>query len=338
MMYVVFIHCLYWVGLFNGRYSSILKSLFLIEMPLFFFIAGASNSLSKKRPVLSFYISRFQRILLPYWIYGLICITLTYIATVITPIEIEQEKYFAFNFPLVFVPVSKIGHMTGVLWFIPVYLYVIFLFPLFEKYYGRYKNSNAKYVPLIILPILLMNNGWEELSNAKMVIFYSFWVYAGLFFQELKINEPIKSKLKIIPVIVFCAILVLRFILTNHSYANMQTNKFPPNIVFFFYTFGALLTFYLFSKYIINTLNYLRRSKVFNWIYKQYIQNCYTIYLYHLPSFFVIDNVFKHLGIRDYLFSNQWICLTIYILLTIPINAVIGKLFSWAEKIKIINR
>ena len=49
MMYVVFVHCLYWAGLFNGTFSSVFKSLFLIEMPLFFFIVRVQVMLWVKR-------------------------------------------------------------------------------------------------------------------------------------------------------------------------------------------------------------------------------------------------------------------------------------------------
>ena len=74
MMYVIFIHCLYWLYLFHNANSiTYIKSFFLIEMPLLFFITGASNSMGRKKSLLTFYISRFQRILIPYWIYCIIC-------------------------------------------------------------------------------------------------------------------------------------------------------------------------------------------------------------------------------------------------------------------------
>jgi fucose 4-O-acetylase-like acetyltransferase len=333
MMYVIFIHCIYWIDIFNGKYSSIIKSLFLIEMPLFFFIAGASNSMGKHRGILAFYFSRFQRILLPYWICAVIYITLTITAQKI--ISFEQEKYFSIGLPLLFTPVSKLPYMTGGLWFIPVYLYVILAFPFLKWYYFRHEHDNKKYMPLMVFVILLCNNGWEIVYEAKMVFFYCFWIYLGLFYKRINWYETAKNKIKIVPVIVFCALLVLWFIQKNVGYANMQINKFPPNIVFFVYTFGTLLTLYIFSKHILFGITFLRKNKVFDWIYKQYIQNCYTIFLYHPLSFLTIFIILKYSGLKDYLFRNDWICFIVYMILTISMNAVIGKIFSWGERIGI---
>jgi peptidoglycan/LPS O-acetylase OafA/YrhL len=333
MMYVIFIHCIYWTGIFNGRYSSIIKSLFLIEMPFFFFITGASNSMGKRREILTFYVSRFQRILLPYWIYAVICIILTITAQKIVPFE--QEKYFSIGLPLFFTPVSNLPYMLGALWFIPVYLYIILAFPLLRWYYGRHENDNRKYIPLIVFVMLLCNNGWEIVYEAKMIIFYCFWMYLGLFHEKMSWQGTVKSKIKIVPVIIFCALLVLWFIQRNRGYANMQTNKFPPNIVFLIYTLGALLTLYVFSKYILSGLNFLRKNRMFDWIYQQYIQNCYTVFLYHPLSFLAILIMIKYSGLNDYLFRNELICFIVYMILTIPMNAVIGKIFSWGEKIRI---
>jgi fucose 4-O-acetylase-like acetyltransferase len=334
IMYVIFVHCLYWLGLFNGNYSSVIKSFFLIEMPLFFFITGASNSLSKKRTIIDFYLSRFQRVLLPYWIYCVLCIILTIIIQKIIPFE--QDEYFSISLPTVFQPVSKVAYLTGTLWFVPVYLYVILLFPLLKWYYERHENDNKKYIPLIVFPIMLANNGWEMIYDARMVLFYGFWMYSGMFFQKLDMYESIKNKRKIIPIISGCALLVVWFVQKNIAYANMQTNKFPPNIVFMIYTLGGLLTFYLLSRHILNFISILRKNQLFNWIYEQYIESAYTIYLYHPLSFLSILIVLeKTPTVKGYLYNNQWLCFFVYMVLTIPMCAVLGRLFSWGERIKI---
>jgi hypothetical protein len=147
----------------------------------------------------------------------------------------------------------------------------------------------------------------------------------------------IKNKIKIMPVILFCAILLIWIVKKGNHGFNMQNNKFPPNVVFLIYTVGALLTLYLFSKYIINGLNYVRKNKVFDWIYKQYIENCYSMFLYHPLSFLILYVFFSYSGLNEYIFKNQWICFFVYIITTIPMTAIIGKLFSWTEKITIKN-
>jgi peptidoglycan/LPS O-acetylase OafA/YrhL len=333
MMYVIFIHCIYWIGLFNEKYGPVIKSLFLIEMPLFFFITGASNSLGRKKKLFEFYFSRFQRILLPYWIYGIICIALTAAAQKI--MGFEQSKYFSLSIPSIFTPVSKVPYLTGALWFVPVYLYIIIIFPFMRRYYERHENDNGKFIPLLVFPLLLGNNGWEAVYDAKMVFFYGFWTYLGLFFQKLDITGSIKNKIKIIPAVIFCAIGVIWFVKKGNYSFNMQNNKFPPNIVFLIYTAGALSVLYLFSKNIINGINLLRKNKAFNWIYRQYAENCYSMFLYHPLSFLTLYVFFKYSGLNEYIYKSQWICFLVYIIITIPMTAIIGKLFSWTEKIKI---
>ena len=47
MLWVIVVHVLYWGNFFSNGYVNFLKSFCLFEMPLFFFITGASNSLAK---------------------------------------------------------------------------------------------------------------------------------------------------------------------------------------------------------------------------------------------------------------------------------------------------
>jgi hypothetical protein len=292
--------------------------------------------MGRQRNAAMFYLSRFQRILIPYWIYALFCILITLAAKRI--IHFEQEKIVSAGLPLLFSPVSNLPYITWSLWFVPVYLYVVLAFPLLKWYHARHENDAKKYIPLIIFAVLICNNGWEVLYEAKMTLFYCFWAYLGLFFKRLDWHESAKTKAKIAPIVVFCALAVLWFIQNDAGRANMQSNKFPPNIVFLVYTFGALSALYIFSKYIFAAINRLRKNRLFGWIYKQYIQNCYTVFLYHPLSFLILYVVLRYTGLKEYLFRNELICFFVYMILTIPMCAVAGKLFSWAEKIKINDR
>jgi surface polysaccharide O-acyltransferase-like enzyme len=258
MMYVVFIHCLYHTGIFAGHYSSAIKSLFLIEMPFFFFITGASNSLGRKRKLVGFYFSRFQRVLLPYLFYGIICIFITAAAQKI--IGFEQLNYFSLSIPVIFTPVSNLPYITWSLWFVPVYLYIILLFPFLRRYYERHENNNGKYIPLLIFPLLLSNNGWEVLYDAKMVFFYGFWTYLGLFFQKIDILGSIKNKIKLIPAVILCAIAVVWFVKKGGHSFNMQNNKFPPNIVFLIYTVGGIVDILHFLKIYYKWVKYFKEK------------------------------------------------------------------------------
>ncbi|WP_343101502.1 acyltransferase family protein [Romboutsia sp. MSSM.1001216sp_RTP31141st1_G3_RTP31141_220114] len=66
MMYIIgFIHTLYWFPNFGTK----IKSFFLFEMAVVFFITGASYSLSNKKSYGKYIISRIPRILIPYFIF-----------------------------------------------------------------------------------------------------------------------------------------------------------------------------------------------------------------------------------------------------------------------------
>ena len=47
IFWVIVVHVLYWGNFFDNNYINTIKSFCLFEMPLFFFLTGASNSFSK---------------------------------------------------------------------------------------------------------------------------------------------------------------------------------------------------------------------------------------------------------------------------------------------------
>ena len=286
--------------------------------------------MGKKKTVLGFYHSRFQRILIPYWIYAINCILITFILK-------NQENYFSFEIPTIFSPVTQVPYLLYAIWFVPVYLYVILLFPLLKWYYEQFDNRIRLYLPFAVFVILLLLFSYIS-QLAQTVCFYSFWIYLGLFYRKMNVNT-IKYKQKIAGCIIFCVLLVLAFVWHDHKYANMQYNKFPPNVVFLVYTFGALSAFYLCSKYILTGIRFLRRKNLLNWVFKQYEHNCYTIFLYHPFSFLLIFYLRKYCESFDYIFQvNSLISFSLYLILTLSISAFWGKLFSWTERIKIIKK
>ena len=81
IFYVVcFIHVLYWLNIGKRPFMSMI----LFEMPVIFFISGASLSFSKNpRPVKKTLESRFYRLLLPYYIYAAVMVVIVAALSVI---------------------------------------------------------------------------------------------------------------------------------------------------------------------------------------------------------------------------------------------------------------
>ena len=81
MIYVVcFIHVIYWLKIGSEPFMSIM----LFEMPLIFFISGASLSFNKGHRSLTKTIwSRIKRVVLPYYIYAVIMVAIVAVLSIV---------------------------------------------------------------------------------------------------------------------------------------------------------------------------------------------------------------------------------------------------------------
>ena len=184
MLWVIFVHVLYWSGVFSMYPVSGLKSFLLLEMPLFFFVAGAGNSMGKKTKYIKFIRKRFLRVLAPYWIYAFFCILLTlaysfYKKTLNTAYAVKVLVTWV-------VPlgsqVTDLPYLTWALWFIPVYLGIMLFFPLLMKCH----DSKGRYLCFPVLWILYFVSLFVGSPLFQEIAFYSIWVYAGLFYNEIR--------------------------------------------------------------------------------------------------------------------------------------------------------
>lgn len=131
MFWVIVVHVLYWGNFFTNGYVNLLKSFCLFEMPLFFFITGASNNLSKTNNYFNFVSKRFQRILIPYWVFAIICATLSMVKY-----SVEGNLDFITGIKVLLswmVPINRqmtsVSYLTWALWFVPVYLCIVLIIP-----------------------------------------------------------------------------------------------------------------------------------------------------------------------------------------------------------------
>ncbi|MDR2971123.1 MAG: acyltransferase [Bacteroidales bacterium] len=379
MIWVIFNHTTYWLGFYYyTHWPAIIKSWLLIGTQLFFFIAGASNGMARKKNLPEFYLIRFKRILFPYWVYALICIIITCFTIHFTSsshffyfIKAALYSWFiAFNHQWCW----GTGMVSWALWFVSVYLLVMLLFPFLRKFYEKFITLKIRIIPLVLLAILvfLLQFEWgigekllghskmvfllpfewsigekllghskmvsllpfewgigeRLLEHSKMVSFYAFFTYLGLFFTE--IFEKRKTGIAIIIASICMVATVLSIIFLNQS-PNMQANKFPPNFLFLIYSLGFLTILYIFSDSIFKFITYIKKNTILNWIYTQYVKHGVTIFLFHPFVFLLLVWLQKSIfhGVREI------IVLIVMLLLSIPLSAVIGYLFSWVEKIPI---
>lgn len=98
MIYVVcFIHVVYWLKI--G--AEPIKSLMLFEMPLIFFISGASLSFNKTpRRFKQVFFNRMVRVVIPYYVYAIVSVVVLAIVSMLWQLEISciKESMFAANY------------------------------------------------------------------------------------------------------------------------------------------------------------------------------------------------------------------------------------------------
>lgn len=343
MWYVIFIHCLYWIGLFDGDSGMLIKSFFLIEMPLFFFITGAANSFSSSKNIIKFWIKKIQRIIIPYYIYSLLGIVIVIIVRDQINLNDIIEIIISWLIPLD----RQIGYsyFTYAVWFVPIYLMVIFCYPLMNriKMFLFKINKYFVFIPLLFLVILIFilsfvsENGKDLIYYLKSVVFYSFWVYIGTFYNENLVNKS-NNKVLIAVSISFLSLLCL-IILNEFSTIsiNIQTNKFPPNFIFLIYSFCVMPFIYIFSDYIVNIVSKMMNFRSFKFIFLQYQNSSYTIFLFHPVSFIIVKKIIEISFLQNFISDNDFLGLGLYFVATSLLSALLGNLFSSIERIKLIK-
>lgn len=294
ILWVLFIHSIYWMGFFTSTKVAVAKSYLLFEMPLLFFITGASNSLSAKKKLFNFYIKRIKRIAIPYWVYAFICVFFTQITITFlnAPGKIPYIEWFTFGFRSKLW--TNIPYLISHLWFVPIYLLIIIFIPLLKYMYTNLSNRK-KLIPLIAIIILVALFDRHKINNGlfyyyiKNVLVYSFWVYLGLFYSDFKGKKINRVFTFAIAILSYFVVSIL--IKTGYN-PDMQINKFPPNIAFLVVNIGNFSILILIKKYIINLLQIFHLNNIVAKIGRY----SYTVYLYQPFGFLlgaIILSLFK---------------------------------------------
>ncbi len=328
MLQVILVHVLYWTGLFGEGYISVIKSFFLFEMPLFFFVTGA---LSRNRTIsnpIRFVLHRVSRIIIPYWIFAAlnICViigkgvlrdTITFSYAVKAAISwlIPCDRQY-----------SSFSCSTWALWFIPVYILCIVLLPLVLTIHKR-KCGKLIFPALVALVVLFQHLG---LGLPQKVCFYMIWICLGFYYDDIR--AYLTSGFKYICVISTCCAALVILYLCGFS-MNMQSNKFPPNLIFMLFSIGAVTTVLKFIFYNGAFIEKLHQHRILSFLLREYEMHSLSIFLYQPIVFYVLITLFNR--VRSYVGGNDYIYAVLYLIIAIPACAMIGKLFSRFEGIKI---
>lgn len=341
IFWVVVIHALYWSGLFSDGYALVLKSYLLAEMPLVFFVSGAANSFSvfsSFADIKKYWTKRFRRIIIPYWIYAVVCIVANLVWSHVFQNELPAHLVLRWLLPLE-IQSGVVPYLTWALWFIPVYLVLMLVFPFFKLYFSKASSTLTRLLPLVFFVLINVILSATErdgaVSFAKKYSFYAFWMYCGQYWDTLKATRSRKTKLAALAFALLAAAGVSAVCGYLEFPVNMQENKFPPNTAFFLFTLAAMSLFYCASDIIIAKVRFLKKFFPFSWLYKAYSQSGYSIYLYQPFVFVAITYSFKLFGIHGIMMKHDILGALVIVPLAVVGSAVLGSVMSRAERLKI---
>lgn len=220
-------------------YNSILFSLLLFEMPIVFFVSGASLKLSTDKSFGDFAISRIKRIVIPYVTWAAIALLLFY------AIKIGSLKAIVLNLLLFkdYHPIPFTWHM----WFIVPYLIISLMGYFLIKAYHKWRHVFVVLYALFIAGIILVLDVTKMYIPCEYNLRYTL-VYSAFYVMGFIYNDDIK---KSIIWIAFGAVTLFYLaLLLLHMYPiYTQVNKFPPNFAFLCYgTIAVLILLLLMSS------------------------------------------------------------------------------------------
>ena len=313
MLYIVaVIHGIFWLDLIPRPYSTLL----LFEMPLIFLVSGYSFGLFSSNTgfklsvsgYLKYLVSRLTRILVPYYGYALVC-------AVVVIAQTKGVNYMGvirdWINPFVYGKVDPFGLLTSHLWFIPPFILITLALPFLSSI--KLPVWLAA-VPLCFLVLVFGNQFDSSLVNA---VFYLYWTWIG---YRLAIDTKSDPKLLIAVV----ALGTLALILAEYFFdvtIDMQSNKLPPNLLFFTFSSVWVSLFLLLSTFVrANQLGFLEKSKLL----QPFIARGYSIYLWQGFGYIIAINAGEFLGLPTYF---SWI-------IAIGLAVLFGIMFSPLEKIR----
>lgn len=289
MIYILcVIHVLYWLG---GA-SEIVGSLVLFEMPIIFFISGASLRLSMKGDYMSQRISvgnllrqtynRFQRVCIPYYIYALVLVVLTFASSLVI-----GGEWLTFSLRDIWKILSfqDIPHVPFVwhVWFILPYMILTSTFLLQTILLRRL--GALRYFLLNIILFLFVSQA--SISSLLCTILgYNLFLLAGfLLYRRISLKKVGLIWLGV------TTVLCLLILTNTFSFTPMQIHKFPPDVIFVCYGASVICVLsFLFYKF--NPKRITPLINIWN-------KHGYTIYLYQNIIFLIVCMIEFKMTLRN---------------------------------------
>lgn len=285
MIYVVcFIHVMSWLKIGTEPLSSLM----LFEMPVIFFISGASLSFNKSpRSFRATLLSRLKRVVIPYYIYALVMVEVVAVLSVVWHywlpdiIRMFGEKVATkYMFDITDYTWSDIWAIFSFgnipqspcvwhLWFILPYLILSCTFEIQKRILT--KMNRGGYLLLCVAVFLLIQHFSENQLLRNVFCYNVFMVIGYCYYRQVKV------RMIAVTLIACCLILFGLLLGGDVAFCPMQDHKFPPDYLFMVYNMVVLCVFsLLFSKVKIPQNRWVQLWNV----------RGYTLYLYQSIVYF----------------------------------------------------
>lgn len=320
---ICIVHVLYWLRIGNQFFQSII----LFEMPVIFFIAGASQKLvNKNRTFKQILINRAKRVLLPYYIFIPLLYIWMLLLTYILPYRgIDTSPFRAITLSdiikTLFIGGSNKIPYYGYTWFIPVYFLLSISLPLQKKILCYIKP----YCYLAIFGGIIFIFSYINLPNytinnyVKSIIVYNiFYICGYLLYQQ------VSNRLLWCYAIISILIVIIGFY--TKIMIPMQDHKFPADYLFMFFGIAWITTMSIIFKYIpLYKIKECKLIKIWN-------RMGYQLYLIQSISYcFVIMCTYQWINHV----TSEGIKFLIYFTFCFVLNTILGKIMlSISQKIK----
>ena len=335
---VVFVHILYWLGIFSAGFFAIAKSFLLFEMPIFFFVTGAVNGLGKQQQYKIFCFNRIKGLLIPYYIYSIICILISIVYYLLhneLSIKLTIKLLLSWVVPLDH-QIMPLPYFTWAIWFIPVYIISIILFPVIKS--AVLKFGGGIIIALIIvfacieIVCRLINRNinfegygtylYTALDIIQKTSFYLIFMGLGALYPKIRIRKK-NSVILASAILILSIILLLSCKIFFGNTLNMQSNKFPPNHMFLFYSFVVLCILYivkpLVSKVYIMVVRFV--PIIDKWVLL-FSKNSIYVFLYQTFSFWIISTILKYIGVQNDSLKLAIALVTVYPMVWLSIKII----------------
>jgi fucose 4-O-acetylase-like acetyltransferase len=332
MLYIVsIIHGLFWFGWL----SESVRSAFLFEIPCLFIVSGYAYFLYENAPgrlsplqgfstYLSFLAARCSRILVPYFAYAIVCLTICIFlrgSQGMAECSIGNIVFAWLN-PMIAGLGYSMGTLSLHLWFIAPFLAVTAALPFLTKI--RLPTRIPLWGFMIGFSLVIHFLSLTQFPGSgflQSIVNFSIWAIFGFHAARQAGKLGYRDYL---PVFFFASFILLasRLIHPEPFSLNMTKNKFPPNFAFFIFNCAwvsllLMLSTLLDSRWIIKLSNAI-------WL-KPFITSGYSIYLWQGVGYTAGIHLGRVLGLP---ISIVWV-------VAIVLSTMLGMLAAPLERIRI---